>query len=232
MTGGMLHQRHHLTNRLHEWRERRYEAAALELQQLAADLVTDITAEIAFLPDRALLLKQVGYIKRRVVREIDAAAKATMERHVAKANEELRLLAEEMFAWQSPLADHRDAEIFRALGDVASAAAPLAGGLAGAASLSGLAKVASAGILGLGVAPVISWPAVIVGGTVASGLLATGVIRANPLAAKARRRLVEATRDTIVAHLLTGSEKQPSLLRQYGDMLDRTVEDARGPDRI
>ncbi|WP_343347979.1 hypothetical protein WJT74_05895 [Sphingomicrobium sp. XHP0239] len=151
---------------------------------------------------------------------------------MAKANEELRLLAEEMLAWQSSRADHLDAETLRALGDVASAAAPLAGDLAVTASLSSLAKVASAGILGLGVAPLISWPAVIVGGTVASGLLATGVIRANPLAAKARRRLVEATRDTIVAHLLTGSEKQPSLLRQYGDMLDRTVENARGPDRI
>lgn len=226
----MLQQSYHLTNRLHDWRERRYEAAALELQQLAADLVADINAEIALLPDRVLLLKQVGYIKRKVVREIDAAAKATMERHVAKANEELRLLVEEMLAWQSSQADHRDAETLRALGDVASVAAPIAEGLAGAASLSGPAVTASAEILGLGVVPTLSWPAVIVGGTVASGLLATGAIKTSPFAARTRSRLLEASRKTIVAHLLTGT-KPPSLLRQYGDMLDRTVENALGLDR-
>lgn len=213
-----------LTNRLHDWRERHFEAAALEMQQLAHDLDSEVAATLGSMSNRAIVVKQLRFVKSEVVPPLRAAGRSTMNRLVAKANADLRSIAQEMASWNEASDADVDDSAIAAFGDLAAALGPVASGVAAASSIPALAVTTTTSFFGLVTTTSVSWPVMIVGGTVAGGLVATGAWNGSRIASKARQRLLATSRATIASHLVRGVKK-PSLLEQFGAMLDAKVDE-------
>ena len=215
-----------LKRRLQSWRDDEFYAAALVLRQLAADLVDEASRQVAALPKLELLTQSGSFLSAKLAPLVREASEPVMLRLTEQANKHLSELLCFSAIWASAPTDDPSSNRLDGWQEVALASAPLAGGVAAAASLPTIAVTTTASMFGLVTTTAISWPVVIGGGVVAGSLVATGIWNSAQLIDRLRLRLQRKATEQIIATLLTG-RKSKALLEQYADILDQTVAQAR-----
>ena len=209
------------------WRDDYTLMAASCLNDLAVDLIASFEDDLATASWKDGLVGQNAFIAKRVTPRIHERAGPLVEHIVQLANASLAGVVQHQAIWQYGPTDTPAGEgAFEGWKDVASAAVPLAGGVATAAALPTLAVTTTAAFFGLVTTTVVSWP-VVVGGTALAGLaIATGVINTGKIWDKTEARLRNKVHDLVVATLLVGN-KQSSVLEQLSDSFMATAKEAK-----
>lgn len=215
-----------IRNRLREWREGEFYDAALVLRQLSVDLIERAEFAIDELPTRALFLQQGTFLSSVVQPMVREAAEPVLLHLTETANRKLSELASFSAVWGESPTDSAAESGADGWQDFALAAVPIAGSVATAAAIPAAGITTTTAMFGLMTTTTISWPVVVTGGVVATGLLATGVWNTAQLADRLRQRLKKKAREQIWMMLIAG-KKSKSLLEQYAAILEETASRAR-----
>jgi hypothetical protein len=169
------------------------------------------------------LVGQSGFVSSRVTPRVQEVAGPVVDHIVNRANEALAQIVEHQAIWQyRPSGAGKAAEAFEDWTDLAAAAGPLVGGVAAAVPLPAMAVTTSTAVFRLVTTTVVSWPVVVGGGALADIAIATGLLNKGRIWDKTESRLRDKVRQHVVATLLLGSAKEPSILEQ----LEQTFADA------
>lgn len=213
-------------HRYDQWAEEQTLLAAKVLQQAAADILkaVDPKLEKSELRDgfytRPFIRDHVAPITREV-------GEALAESIIEQANQALAELTEERLLWsRSPHSEPADRG-FEGSNDLLASAAPLGMAAAVAVALPTVAVTSTTTLFGLAVVTTISWPVVAVGSGIALAGLAIGSLEGSKLRGKARARLINQTREYVVAALLKGTSDQPALLEHLEREFRETARKAK-----
>jgi hypothetical protein len=211
-----------------EWRDEQVIGAAATINQLAADLTCAFVDELSSASWRDALIAQGRFISTRIAPQVRATSEPVVGAIIGRANAALKRIVEYQAVWHdSPRHLPEGEDPSAAIRDVAWAAAPLAGGVAAAATLPAMAITTSTAFFGLMTTTAISWPVVIGGGAFAGAGIATGVINTSRIWSKAEERLRRRVRDHVIAVLLRGPTGQPAILEQMEALFATTANEAK-----
>lgn len=211
-----------------EWRDGYTLMAAATLNEAAGNLIASFEEDLKSLSLKETLLGQRNFIATRVSPRVREFAGPVIDHIVGRANEALAQIIEYQAIWKhQPISASVGDDGFEGWGDIAVAAGPLAGGVAVAAALPSMAVTTSTAFLGLVVTTTISWP-VLIGGSAFAGIaIAGGVLNTARMRDRAKARLRRRVHDYVVAALLHGSPKEPSILQQLGEALSTAASQAK-----
>jgi hypothetical protein len=212
------------------WRDRHILIAGKVLNQLAVVLIDDLVQDCADASWDEALFSTDTFIATRIVPRVKAATEPVVEQLVADANCELGAIVEHRAVWSEQVGHlpvPRSA--VEPIGDLASAAVPLAGGAALAAALPAAAITTTGGLLGTGLfaTTVVAWPVVVVGGAAIGLAFATGLVNAGQIRSKAGGRLHRQVGQHIAAMLIRGTPEAKSILEQLTDLYKQTAQEAK-----
>ncbi len=205
-----------------EWRDQYTLAAAATLNTFAVQWIESFEEELKTATWKDGLLAQNSFIATRIAPRLQTEAAQVLDHIVEGANRALQRIVEHQAVWQCEPSAPDVPDAFEGWQDVAVAAGPLAGGVVAAAALPTMAVTTSTAFFGLVTTTAISWPVVIGGGALAAIGVATGVLNTARIWDKTEARLRAKVRDHVVAVLLEGNPKHPSILEQ----LKRVLADA------
>lgn len=206
--------------------------AARTLTQVAADLIRESDALVKEADWQSAILSPADFVTSTIAPMVRETSEPVAVAILEDANRDLARIAQHQAVWtRSPNQDAGKANDYGAFFDVATAAGPIAAGVATAAAIPMAAvSTVTSGIawLGLGVtSTVISWPVVVGGGALAGLGIATGAFNGARLQDKIYSRLRTRAREYITASLLGGDEANPSILIQLTTQFERVAEAAR-----
>lgn len=211
-----------------QWRDDYTLLAAATLNDLASRLIADADKELEAATWKDGLVGQSSFIERRIATAVRDAAAQVADHMIATANRRLsQIVAHEAVLSLAPKQASQGPDTFEGWQDVAAAAAPLAGGAALAAALPGAAITTTTAWFGLVTATTISWPVVLGGGAVVGVAVATGALNTARIWDKTEARLRRKVREFIIASLILGTDKQPSVLQQVTRVLADAAEHAK-----
>lgn len=222
---GALFGRHEIDG----WRDDYVLAAAATLHEVAARVGDAVDPLIAAASHKDVFVLPGRFLSATIAPLIRAAAEPAVERVMTDANAALGRIVTHQAVWhRAAPGDDPPEGAWEGFGDVAMAAAPLAAGATLAAALPGMAITTTAGWFGLIAATTtISWPVAVVGGAAAAAGLATGVLKTSHLRDRFEARLRGKARALAGSMLLKGTAKEPAVLEQLIEALNRAVVEAK-----
>ncbi len=202
--------------------------AARTLNQVAADLIVEVEAEVAKASLKEGLIAQTAFIQKRIAPRLREVAEPVAQMILAEANAALLELVEGQAIWvRGPEHAGQAGAALDGVRDVAVAAVPLAAGAATVAALPFAAVTTTTAWFGLVTTTAISWPVVVGGGAFAGLLLATGVINTAKIRDRTQGRLRESVRGYIVTSLIEGGGQGMSILHQLALEFERAAKRAK-----
>ena len=210
------------------WRDDYTLAAAATLNDLAVELLGSCEDELKAATWTDGLIGQAGFIATRITPKIHETARPVVDHIIERANSSLARLVDQQATWSyAPACGTTENHASGGWQDVAVAAGPLAGGVAVAAALPAMAVTTSTAFFGLVTTTAISWPIVLGGGALAGVAIATGLVNTGQIWDKTEARLRSKVREHVVAVLLKGSSRHPSILEQLTKAFAAAAEKAR-----
>lgn len=210
------------------WRDDFTLLAARTFNQLATDILNDLDKSLGLVGLKVGLLGQRRYIAKEVAPAVRATAEPIVIRLVAEANEALGEIVQHRAIWSRSPEPAEDAPTsFEGWQEIGATAAPLAGGVALAASLPAASVATTATWFGLVTITTIKWPVILIGAPVAAIAIATGLLSAAKIREKAEARLRIRVREFVVAALIRGKPHQPAILEQLTTLFADAAEEAK-----
>lgn len=217
-----------LGHRIDDWASHCKLVAARTLNQVAADLIAASEEDIRAASLKDGMINPSAFIHERIAPRLQALAEPVAIEILSEANLALQQIVDEQAVWlRGP--EHAEAPEggFEGAKDVAFAAVPLATGVVAAASLPFVAVTTTTAWFGLVTTTVISWPIVVGGGAIAGLGIATGLLNTAKIRDRTRARLRDRVRRFVIAALIEGEARAPSILQQLAGEFDRAAARAK-----
>ena len=198
------------------------------LQQVAADLILNADREVEHTSLKECLIGQAAFIQTRIAPAVREVAEPVARSIMDEANAALLEIVEAQAVWiRRPEHAEGSEPLLTGSKDIAIAAVPFAAGAVAAASIPFAAVTTTTAMFGLVTTTVFSWPVAIGGGAVAALGMATGAVNAAKLRDRVQARLRARARRFILAALIEGSDRAPSILQQLAHEFHRAVQSAK-----
>jgi hypothetical protein len=204
-----------LGHRIDQWASENILNAARVLNHAACEVIAEAEKEIEQVGWQESLTGQSKFISERIAPLVRSVAEPVALDIIADANITLQDIVLEHAVWtRSPEYSEQPDGAFSGSYEVMSAAVPLAAGAAVASALPFAALTTTTALFGLVTTTVISWPVVVGGGAIAGAGIALGLLNTATLTDKLHARLRLRVRSFVLASLIEGDARNPSILQQ------------------